>query len=247
MANVPANPAATALGSVAALKAHLTQAAAHVPATGQSGVLQFTKHGDWVFGAEKTEVTPDDLFAVNPSSFVTGYICWAKDEKQWKNGPIDEVSVPLGQTTPLKHELKQHEGGDWQEMSGFSFRFTEGQFKGKEGKFTTTSRGGMTAVRGLMDALIARLDTDDVLIVPVVSPGADFYIHKTWGKTWTPVLDIEDWADMNGQAADEPDEQEAAKPVEKETAKPAEAAKEPEPVAADPAPATEPARRRRRG
>lgn len=238
MAQVPATPAAAALADVASLKAHLQQAKAHVPASGQSGILQFTKHGDWVFGKEQTEVSVDDLFAVNPTSFVNGFICWPEDETKWKNGPLDEVTVPLGHPVPLKHELPHHEGGNWTELTGFSFRFTEGQFKGKEGKFTTTSKGGMTAVSGLLDAVIAQLDKDPSRPVPVVSPAADSYVHKTWGKTFTPVLDIDGWADMNG-ASEEPEDEAAA---EEPVAQVAQAAK-----AAEPEPTPEPARRRRRG
>ena len=144
--------------------------------------------------------------------------------------------MPLGHPVPLKHELPHHEGGNWTELTGFSFRFTEGQFAGKEGKFTTTSKGGMTAVSGLLDAVIAQLDKDPGKPVPVISPAADSYVHKTYGKTFTPVLDIDGWADMNG--ASEAPEEEAAEeeaPVE-------EAPK----AAAQPEPAPEPARRRRR-
>lgn len=243
MVNSVANTASAALASVAALKGHLQEAAAHVPAVGQSGILQFTKHGEWVMGQEKTEVTVDDLFAVNPTSFVTGFVCWPDDQKLWKNGPLGEVSVPLGHKAPLAHELPEHANASWQAMTGFSLRFTEGDHKGKEAKYTTTSKGGMTAVRAIMDAVIARLDEDPVNIVPVISAGADSYVHKVYGKTFTPSLDIEAWVSMDGVAA--VDEEAPEDTSQQQASKAPDPVNEPDPAAAaDPAP--EPARRRRR-
>lgn len=234
MANELTNPAAAALGNLGDLKRHLQTAKTAVKASGQTGILKFDKHGDWTLGRDSKVVTEDDLAAVNPTSFITGFICWPDDDTKWKDGPLDEIEVPLGQPTPLKHTLPAHDGGTWQEMVGFRVRFTEGEFKGQEAKYTATSTGGHNAVNGLMDAVMAQLDNDPSNPVPIVSLSADHYVHKKYGKTYYPVIDVESWVGMDGlppAAEDEP---------EGETEPDAAPAKAEGPAAA------EPTRRRRR-
>jgi len=45
-----------------------------------SVILKMDKRGDWVFGADQTEVDEGTLWAVNPFSFVHGYIAWGDGE-----------------------------------------------------------------------------------------------------------------------------------------------------------------------
>ena len=236
MSNALTNPAAAALGNIADLKRHLQTTKTAVKTSGVAGILKFTKHGEWVFGRDNREVTVDDLAAVNPMSFVTGYTCWSDDDSNWKGGPVDEIEVPLGQQTPPKHTLPQHDKANWQEMVGFSLRFTEGPLKGQQAKFTTTSVGGHTAVGALMDAVMARLDDNPDTPVPVVSLSGDHYPHKKYGKTFYPVIDIEDWMSMDGAAAPQ-DEGEPEREPEREQEREPEREPEGEP---------QPTRRRRR-
>ena len=46
------------------------------PASGGGGfaILKMDKTGHWVFGADQTEIEEDSLWAVNPFSFVHGFI-----------------------------------------------------------------------------------------------------------------------------------------------------------------------------
>jgi hypothetical protein len=41
-----------------------------------SAILKMDRTGHWVFGADQTEVEDGSLWAVNPFSFVHGYIAW---------------------------------------------------------------------------------------------------------------------------------------------------------------------------
>ena len=41
-----------------------------------SVILKMDKTGHWVFGADQTEVETGSLWAVNPYSFIHGFIAW---------------------------------------------------------------------------------------------------------------------------------------------------------------------------
>ncbi len=43
-------------------------------------ILKMDKTGHWVFGADQTEVEDDSLWAINPFSFVHGFIAWGDGE-----------------------------------------------------------------------------------------------------------------------------------------------------------------------
>ena len=43
-------------------------------------ILKMDKTGHWVFGADQTEVEDGSTWAVNPFSFVHGYIAWGDGE-----------------------------------------------------------------------------------------------------------------------------------------------------------------------
>ena len=58
------------------------------------------------------------------------------------------------------------------------------------------------AAKGLLDAIMARLDEDTEYVFPIVQLGTDNYRHKKWGKTYTPVFDIVDWVALDANAAD---------------------------------------------
>jgi len=43
-------------------------------------IIKMDKTGHWVFGADQTEIEDDASWAVNPFSFVHGYIAWGDGE-----------------------------------------------------------------------------------------------------------------------------------------------------------------------
>jgi len=69
-------------------------------ASGASGtvILKMDKTGHWVFGADQTEVEDGSIWAVNPFSFVHGYIAWGKGEVLAEK--LVPVSEPLPQLEP---------------------------------------------------------------------------------------------------------------------------------------------------
>ena len=65
-------------GSISTIAAAL-RTLAPAAATGVA-ILKMDKTGHWVFGADQTEVDAASLWAVNPFSFVHGFIAWGEGE-----------------------------------------------------------------------------------------------------------------------------------------------------------------------
>jgi hypothetical protein len=63
------------LPSVQNLSAALRSLEHEVGGSGMA-ILKMDKTGHWVFGADQTEIEEDSQWAVNPFSFVHGFIAW---------------------------------------------------------------------------------------------------------------------------------------------------------------------------
>jgi hypothetical protein len=169
-----------------------------------------------VFGADQTEVEDEATWAVNPFSFVHGFIAWGDGEVLAEK--MASVSQPLPELDIAPPGAKK----GWETQVGMSLKCLDGEDKGMEARFTTTSVGGKRAVQALAVALAEQVEKDQTKPVAIIKLKKDHYAHKSYGKIYTPVFSVVEWVGMD---ADE---------------KPAEA----EAVAAEEAPA--PAGRRRR-
>ncbi len=59
-----------------------------------SVILKMDKGGHWIYGAEQTEVESDSTWAVNPFSFIHGYIAWGDGTV------LAEKMVPVSEPLP---------------------------------------------------------------------------------------------------------------------------------------------------
>ena len=94
------------LPAVASLATSLRSIATDV---GPAGVviLKMDKTGHWVFGADQTEVEDDATWAINPFSFVHGFIAWGDGEVLGEkmasvSQPGSESKSHLGRTSGRK-------------------------------------------------------------------------------------------------------------------------------------------------
>ena len=163
---------------------------------GPSGtvILKMDKTGTWVFGADQTEVEDDSTWAVNPFSFVHGFIAWGDGEV------LGEKMVPVTQPLPELDAAPPNAKKGWETQVGLSLKCLSGEDKGIEARFTTTSVGGKRAVQTLGIAIAEQVEKDQSKPVPVVRLKKDSYSHKTWGKIFTPVFDLVEWIGMDGSA-----------------------------------------------
>lgn len=189
-----ANRSANAVAALQGLKQGLQNVQASLPATMTDALLRMGKDGIWVYGAENIEVEEGSLWAVNPMSIRHGYACWTnydvKEKK--KNELLGEVMVSAGQPKPLRTDL-QDLGWSWSDQISFSLKCLNGEDKGMQVLYKTTSVGGINATGKVLEALIAQLDKDPEHPVPVLELGNDHYDHKQYGKTYVPIMTVKRW------------------------------------------------------
>ena len=171
-------------------------------------ILKMDKTGHWVFGADQTEVEDDATWAVNPYSFVHGFIAWGDGEVLGEK--MTGITNPLPELDAAPANAKR----GWEMQIGMSLKCRTGEDKDMEARFTTTSVGGKKSVQTLGIAIATQVDKDPSKPVPVVRLKKDHYTHKSYGRIYTPVFEIIEWVGMDGaEEAAEPEVVEEAAPA----------------------------------
>jgi hypothetical protein len=150
-----------------------------------------------VFGADQTDVEEDSTWAVNPFSFVHGYIAWGDGEV------LAEKMVSVTEPLPEMEAAPPGAKKGWEAQVGLSMKCISGEDKGMEARYTVTSVGGKKAVQALAVAIAEQVEKDQTKPVPVVHLKKDHYTHKSYGRIYTPVFEVVEFVSMNGEA-DEP-------------------------------------------
>jgi len=170
-------------------------------------ILKMDKTGHWVFGADQTEVEDDSTWAVNPFSFVHGYIAWGDGEVLGEK--MTSVQHPLPELDAAPAGAKR----GWETQIGMSLKCLSGEDKDMEARFTTTSVGGKKAVQALGVAIAAQVEKDQSKPVAIVRLKKDHYVHKSYGRIYTPVFEVVEWASMDGEPEQAEAEAEAPAPT----------------------------------
>lgn len=178
-------------------------------------IIKMDKTGHWVFGADQTEIEDDSTWAVNPFSFVHGYIAWGDGEV------LAEKMVSVSQPLPELEAAPPGAKKGWETQVGMSIKCLDGEDKGMEARYTTTSVGGKKAVQALAVAIATQVEKDQSKPVPVVELGKEHYTHKSYGRIFTPIFKVLEWVGMDGEAQAEEAPEAIEAPVEAEAAAPA--------------------------
>jgi len=187
------------LPEVKSLSTALRTIQAEVGPTG-TVIIKMDKTGHWVFGADQTEVESDSTWAVNPFSFVHGYIAWGDGEV------LAEKMVSVSEPLPEMDDAPPSAKRGWEVQVGMSIKCLTGEDKGLEARYTTTSAGGKRGVQTLAVAIAEQVDKDQSKPVPVVLLKKEHYQHKSYGRIFTPLFDIQSWVSMDGEEPEvEPD------------------------------------------
>jgi hypothetical protein len=196
MSNITTFSAAN-LPSVTSLSTALRALETEVGAAGVV-ILKMDKTGHWVFGADQTEVGDDSTWAVNPFSFVHGFIAWGDGEV------LGEKMVSVSQPLPELEEAPPMARKGWETQVGMSMKCLSGEDKGMEVRYTTTSVGGKRSVQALAVAIATQVDTDPKLPVPIVNLEKEHYSHKSYGRIYTPIFKITSWMSMTDEPSAAP-------------------------------------------
>jgi hypothetical protein len=187
------------LPEVKSLSTALRTIQADVGPTG-TVIIKMDKTGHWVFGADQEEVEADSTWAVNPFSFVHGFIAWGDGDV------LAEKMVSVSDPLPEMDDAPAGAKRGWEVQVGMSLKCLTGDDKGMEARYTTTSAGGKRGVQALAVAIAEQVDKDQSKPVPVVLLKKEHYQHKSYGRIFTPLFDIQSWVGMDGEEpAVEPD------------------------------------------
>lgn len=192
---------------LAALRKGLENVRATAKNVGGTPFLRLQKDGSWVFGSDDAEIGNGARAIINPGAIKHGYSCWT-DRKpgEGKNEMLGEQMVSAMSDKPLMHQLEQHVDEKtgrpckWSEQHALDLRFISGEARGTQVAYKTTSVGGIRAVLGVIDKLVERLSAGEgKYLCPVVEMTSDSYKHATYGKIYTPVIEVVGWADASGE------------------------------------------------
>ena len=175
-------------------------------------IIKMDKTGHWVYGAEQTEVDSDSTWAINPFSFLHGFIAWGDGEV------LGEKMVSVSQPLPELDAAPPNAKKGWEQQVGMSLKCMSGEDKGMEARYTVTSVGGKRAVQALAVAIANQVEKDQTKPVPVVRLKKDHYVHKSYGRIYTPEFEIQEWVGMDAEPADVADEAPAAEPARRRRA-----------------------------
>ena len=173
------------------------------------------KTGHWVFGSDQTEVESDSKWAVNPFSFVHGFIAWGKSEV------LGEAMGPITAPLPERGPVPEGCAKGWEVQIGCSVKCISGEDAGISARYSATSVGGRKALSALGLAIAAQFEKDPTRPVPIVLLKKEHYQHKAYGRIFTPVFDVVDWVAMDKEPeldAGEDEAEEALAPRRRRTA-----------------------------
>lgn len=190
------------LPAVSTLTTALRKLDAEVGPTGVA-ILKMDKTGHWVFGADQTEVEDDSTWAINPFSFVHGFIAWGDGEV------LGEKMVSVAEPLPDVDAAPGGAKNGWQKQVGLSLKCTNGEDEGLECRYATTSVGGVRSVQTLAVTIATQVDKDPTKPVAIVRLKKDHYQHKSYGKIYTPVFEVVEWVSMDGSKEEAPAAEEA--------------------------------------
>ncbi len=194
------------LPALAAIATAIKTVAAPAASAG-SVILKMDKTGHWVFGADQTEVEADSKWAVNPFSFVHGWIAWGDGVV------LGEKMAALPDPLPEMDGAPPNSARGWEKQVGFSLKCLTGEDKGLEARYTATSVGGRRGFETLASAFANQVSQDESKPVPVVLLKKEHYQHKSYGRIYTPVFEIVEFVSMDG-----PSEEEAPAPTRRRRA-----------------------------
>jgi hypothetical protein len=176
--------------------------------------MKFSK-GDYVAGKSADEIPVGSEYIALPKTLTTGYV-------GWENGaPTDRIMgrVVDGFVPPRKADLPQRDQSTWERDDRGEPRdpyaltnemvFVNRHDQSEIYTFTTSSRGGVSAIGLLAKAYGARMRSHPTE-VPIVKLAVDSYLHsnRAFGRIKVPKFDVVGWTDekpfmaaINGAAA----------------------------------------------
>jgi hypothetical protein len=150
------------------------------------------KTGSYALGRDRDDLTPDQIFILEPKSVVEGWICWKAskpiDRVEWsifnKKAAVSETDLP----DHAPYNTKTGEG--WHRALGFGCVSTDGAKSNV--KFVTNSISGRNAITDLLDEIVRRMSSGATSI-PIFGFGAEQFTAQG-AVNYKPKFAIHGWA-----------------------------------------------------
>ncbi len=164
--------------------------------TGTGASVQYLafsgKTGSYAMGRDRTDLTDDVLFILEPKSVIEGWICWKAskpiDRVEWsiynKRAAVQEVDLP----DHAPYNTKTGEG--WHRALGFGCISTDGAAANV--KFVTNSVSGRNAITDLLDEMVRRMSSGAPAL-PVFGFGAESFTAQG-AQNFKPKFGVSGWA-----------------------------------------------------
>jgi hypothetical protein len=163
------------------------------PLASNEPLLRFLKDGRWVFGQQDDEIEATAILAAHPMFINHGYVCWER-KAEGQTGPnelLDEKMVPVFEDKPAMPGPIQ--GHPYKDQRTMLMVVTNGDDKGTQMLFKTSSYGGLRCVDDFLAELEKQLATDPSKPVALLQLLKDGYKHKTHGWIATPHFKVVGW------------------------------------------------------
>jgi len=190
--SLPVN--ATALAAGLATSASIAQ-------TGGGGqlFLKMEKSGHWVYGTNADPVDPESVFAINPTSFQHGWICWGNERTTKQGTRLGQLMASATQPYPACPAAI--EDGTWTQQFGFDLQGYEGEDADMELSWNGNSRGAQAAYGKLLQTVVTQITSGKPDFVPLVALETESYKHAKYGKIFNPLFNVVGWVTMDGLSA----------------------------------------------
>lgn len=180
------------VGNLDAFKRNVNDTVAKTPRTTFKPILKFAKHGQWILGRDKDEVTLNAEVAVWAPSLLEGWIGWQNgkvvgEEMQAISG-ADIESIKRNPIDPVQ------KSDGWHKQVSFEGRFLKGDKT--EFNYKASSGGGRDAFYELVYEIANQFDKSPDFINPIVQLGRDSYTHKEYGVIYKPAFFVVDWMSL---------------------------------------------------
>jgi hypothetical protein len=175
--------------------------------------MKFSKIGEYLYGADATEVEEGSEWAINPQGFGHGWIAWG-DKAHGNDGTmLGETMIAAAQ--PIL-EMPGEVEGTWTEQRAVQLACISGEDEGTQCLFKTSSIGGKKFYAALVLEVVKRIEAGESAVVPVITLDADSYTHASYGKIFTPMFTVIRWEEL-GATESAAEEAEAEPEPEKPT------------------------------
>lgn len=155
---------------------------------GFTPILKFHKHGKWLLGADKDNVTPGAQFVIRSASIQEGWIGWQNQKV------VKEIMRAIsGESVEDIHRepIAQIQDGDgWYEQYAFEGKFLA---DGNPAVFKTSSQGGKGAVFSVIKEIAVAFKDHPAFLNPVVALEVVDYKHPKWGTIYKPEFEVITW------------------------------------------------------